>query len=119
MEVKRTERGWAGHLYLSSSCRYHRNTLLEYGDKKWIISTVGAYFPFPDKEPENIEYKRFYETMAFEAQLDEGYYEANVSKRIYFNSKWDIDHIDYETDKEADEMHEAVVTELIQKIKEK
>ena len=118
MEVKRTERGWAGHLCVSSSCRYHRNTLLEYGNRKWVVSTIGQYFPFPDKEPEDIGYKRFYETMAFKAKLEKGYWEADVSKMINFNSKWAIDHIDYDTDKEADEMHEIVVAELTQKIKE-
>ena len=132
--VKVTERGWAGHFICADKCQFRRNTLLEYKDKKWIVSTVEA-MPQPEalrKIPEfcsengydTIGFNRYYETMAFEAQEvkdDDGnviYYDINVSKMIDFDSDWAIDHIDFTTDKLANEMHENVVNELIEAIKE-
>lgn len=133
--VKITERGWAGHFICSDKCQFKRNTLLEYQDKKWIVSTVGALRQpetlrkIPEFYSENgyelIGFNRYYETMAFDAQPvkddDESviYYDANVGKVINFDSNWAIDHIDFKTDKLANEMHEQVVNELIKKIKEK
>ena len=132
-EVKITERGWAGHFICADKCKFRRNTLLEYGDKKWIVSTVGA---MPQSEIfrkipefcskngfETIGLDRYYETMAFEAQdctengSDCVYLDANVSEQIDFDSNWAIDHIDFGTDQEANDMHDAVVMELVEKIK--
>lgn len=132
--VKITERGWAGHFCCADKCRFRRNTLLEYQDKKWIVSTVGAMpqskvmreIPeFCSKNGfETIGLNRYYETMAFEAKPvknKEGiviYYDANVEKQIDFDSDWAIDNCDFEADKQANEMHDKVVEELIKKIKE-
>lgn len=131
--VKITERGWAGHFICADKCKFRRNSLLEYGDKKWIVSTVGA---MPQSEVmrkipefcsengfETIGLERYYETMAFEAKecTEKGsdciYLDANVSEPIDFDSEWAIDHIDFGTDQEANDMHDAVVMELVEKIK--
>lgn len=132
--VKVTERGWAGHFICADKCQFKRNTLLEYKKKKWIVSTVGAMVQseamrkIPEFCSENgydtIGHNRYYETMAFEAKpvKDNGgniiYCDVNVSRIIDFDSDWAIDHIDFTTDKLANEMHENVVSELIEKIKE-
>lgn len=132
--VKITERGWAGHFCGADRCKFRRNTLLEYKDKKWVVSTVGA---MPQSEIarkipgfylgngfEIIGLDRYYETMAFEAEPvknekdDIVYYDADVRKQIYFDSEWAIDDCNFETDKQANEMHDKVVEELIKKIKE-
>lgn len=115
MKVNTTERGYAGHLCVSSNCNFRRNTLIEYGDKRIVVSTVGNY-NHRDKI-EEIGCSRYYETMAFKAIYQDPYWEADTSNEIEFDSKWSIDVIERETDKEADQLHEAVVKELKTKIK--
>jgi hypothetical protein len=73
-EIKRTERGWAGHFICSNWCRFRRNTLLELGDVRIVISTIGLM----EKDPEfkTNEFKeigpgRYFETMAFHAQRED------------------------------------------------
>lgn len=122
MKINRTERGYAGHFIGSSSCRFRRNTLIEFGEKKVIISTVGNYQPHYPKDwkkskyDNQIGYERTYETMAFEAKFEDPYWEADVLKEVPFESKWALSTLERETDKEADEMHEAVVDEIIKKL---
>ena len=63
--------------------------------------------------------------MAFEAKLQNGYWDADVSKQIDFDSEWGIfgetwkDVINqYPTpDNTANDIHDAVVKELSKKIK--
>ena len=125
-EVKVTERGWAGHFILADRCLFRRNTLLEYKDKKWVVSTVGAYRTLENKI-DNIGHRRWYETMAFEAKERLGYIDADVEKEISFNSDWGICGDSWEEilvkyngtpDNVANDMHDKVVSELIDKIKE-
>lgn len=120
-KVKRTERGWAGHFIASQHCGFRRNTLLEYEDKKWIISTVGNYRPpfptgFQPSISQEIGHNRTYETMAFEAQQKGVYWEIKVDKEIPFQSNWALSKLEEETDLEADAMHEKVVEELSKEI---
>ena len=125
IEVKRTERGWAGHYICSADCLFRRNTLLEYGDKKWIISTVGCQFVRNEVLP--VGYQRWYETMAFEATDNDGYLDADVTKQIQFTNDWSIygknwtdvlEKYNNHHDLAANDMHEKVVEELMEKIKE-
>lgn len=121
--VKITERGWAGHLIFADACKFRRNTLLEYKDKKWIVSTAGAMpaNKYSLEKNENgfttIGLGRYYETMAFEAKKEGIYYEADVEKQLDFESKWYIGNCNFNTDQQANEMHDKVVEELIEKIK--
>lgn len=122
MEVKRTERGWAGHFICSNRCNFRRNTLIEYGNKKWVVSTVGALII--DGNMEEVGCDRWYETMAFEAHLQDGYWDADVEKEIYFDSPWGINsktvaRYGKSVDNIANDMHEAVVAELMEKITER
>jgi hypothetical protein len=97
---------------------FRRNTLLEYGDIKWIVSTVGRWIPSRDNKPHNIGPDRYYETMAFLAKLADPkfgkLYCADVQYEIPFESKWYVTK-PY-ADPEANQMHEQVVEELMEKI---
>lgn len=123
--VKVTERGWAGHLIFADNCGFRRNTLLEYKDKKWIVSTVGAYRN-SDGKMDSIGLNRWYETMAFVGTEQDGYIDADVYQQIYFDSEWGIwgeswDEILEEyphPDNFANDMHEKVVLELMLRITE-
>ena len=125
-EVNVTERGWAGHFICSDRCLFRRNTLLEYDDKKWIVSTVGTYLNIEDKI-DSIGHRRWYETKAFEATEEKGYIDADIAKEIFFDSEWGIWGDSWEEvckncndtpDNVANDMHDKVVSELIDKIKE-
>ena len=114
-DVKRTERGWAGHLCVADRCRFHRNTLLEGGGRGIVVSTVGAYFPPGREKIDTIGAGRHYETMAFRADMRDAYRDALVSCQVFFSSTWALmmttDNEDT-IDNLADQMHEAVVAEI-------
>lgn len=122
-EVKRTERGWAGHLCVSAYCRYHRNTLLEFEDKKIVVSTVGHYVNSEGKI-DSIGFERWYETMCFEGMEENGYIEADIHKGISINQEWGIWGSTWQevldlfplVDNQADKMHESIVAEMAEKI---
>ena len=60
----------AGHFICSHECAFRRNTYVN----GFIISTVGEYIPKDSREiaPLGAGKKDFYETMVFEAKLNEG-----------------------------------------------
>lgn len=122
MEIKRIERGWAGHFCCAYRCLFHRNTLLKYGRKGIIISTVGLMKVRDSKvdtpweeQYEEIGLRRYYETMVFKARkYKERWWDADVSKEIDFDSPWAIGEIDAED--KANDMHEKVVDEIMGKL---
>lgn len=117
MNVKLIERGWAGHFICSDRCVFHRNTLVDGGHVKIVVSTVGAMVDihargWPNKLTfDEIGLDRYYETMCFKADMtDTRYYDADVSQHISLNGKWCIDHLD--ADDEANNMHDDAVAEI-------
>lgn len=125
--VNVTERGWAGHFICADKCKFRRNTLLEYKGKKWIVSTVGAMINPLTNKIETIGYARWYETMAFVGGEKNGYIDADVSQQIYFDSDWGIwgeswneifENCNHTPDNAANDMHERIVSELIEKIRQ-
>lgn len=116
--VSRTERGWAGHFICCDRCRFRRNTLLECGNLRIVVSTVGAFFPTPDSEADTIGHERHYETLAFHAVRENGYWEADVGSPVDFDSPYSIFGIDEDSDRRANDQHEAVVLEIGSKMAE-
>lgn len=117
-EVKRTERGWAGHFICSDSCKFRRNTLLECGETKVVVSTVGNYFNSRG-EYDQVGLDRDYETMVFYVDPRTGAYnDIDVERQIWFESPWafQIKKGDKYPDLKANEMHETVVQEITEKL---
>jgi len=113
--LKTTERGWAGHFICADRCRFRRNTLIEFGIKKVVVSTVGDMVI--GNEQQQIGLDRYYETMSFEAQLDaDGYWDADVTKPVVFDSEWCVTKLTSESDAEANQMHNNVVSEISNKL---
>jgi hypothetical protein len=112
--IKRTERGWAGHFICAHDCLFRRNTLLENSETgaKIIVSTVGLMRR--GESIETIGFNRYYETMAFAAEHNGRYWDARVSREVDFDSPWSIAELD--ADDKANDMHEAVVQELRNKM---
>lgn len=128
-DVMRTERGWAGHFICAAACRFRRNTLLEHDGVRVVVSTVGAMFSdravreikgMKDRDgPEEIGLDRYYETMAFHANEEGPYIEADVSREVEFESSWSMGHahIAFDSvDNAANDMHERVVDEIVARL---
>ena len=115
MTVQREERGWAGHYVCASLCQFRRNTLLTCGNRRIVVSTVGNMYDSRGQR-EEIGYRRYYETMAFEAVWKNGYFEADTNREVQFDSPWSLNENDERSDQKANDMHEAVVAELMKKM---
>lgn len=107
MELKITERGWPAHYICAEYCLFRRNTLIEYADLKWVVSTVGRQLPAKGYDHwETVGHNRYYETMAFEAKQGGIYWDADTSKPIGFDSAWAIHDCNDDSEFRANEMHD-------------
>lgn len=88
MNVKRTERGWAGHFVGSYHCKFRRNTLLQNDDINVVVSTIGN-MTF-NNEIMDLGGNRMYETMIFVAKQDGPYWDADFSLPIGLEVEWMI-----------------------------
>ena len=108
-QVKRTERGWAGHFICADRCLFRRNTLLEYEDTKIVVSTVGGMMVenYGKKRLDTVGHERYYETKAFHSDpSDTQYHDIDVEREIYLDCEWALNEID---DNKANDMHENAV----------
>ncbi len=115
--IRRYERGWAGHFICAARCKFRRNTLLECGAVRIVVSTVGAMEDYSrEGEFDSVGLNRYYETMAFHAMKDGCYWDADVTRRVCFEANWALEKITDTSDEEANAMHEAVVEEIAGKL---
>ena len=117
--MKRIERGWAGHFICAHECLFRRNTLVDFGRKKIVVSTVGMMRDSINEGSYDTigAGGRFYETMAFHAKKEGPYWDIDVSKQIYFKSEWAIcaksfKDLPIDADNKANDMHETVISEI-------
>jgi len=117
-KVTRTERGWAGHHILAGRCRFRRNTLLTCGKVSIVVSTIGLSRNLANTGFDTVGAGDcYFETMAFHSKTkDWRYHDADVERNVCFDSPWRIYQID--ADDLANDMHEAVVAELTEQLKE-
>lgn len=122
MSVTVTERGWPAHFICANRCLFRRNTLIKCGERRIVVSTVGAFQPDHSKaEFDSIgAFDRMYETKAFEAAWEVPYWEADTSNEISFESPWQISGKEQGRDCSirANEMHDRVVRELVARLLE-
>lgn len=117
MRVTRTERGWPAHFCAVSNCTFRRNTLLVSGSRRVVVSTVGNYRPKnANGEAEEIGVDRHYETMAFRAKYEAPYWEADIGREITIRGKRALKGVEFGSDKAANDMHEAAVAEIADKL---
>jgi hypothetical protein len=115
-KVTRTERGWDEHFIETSHCHFRRNTLLECGEERIVVVTIGT--------PDGGEQEKgcgHYETMAFKAKKVGIYWGADRTKKVNFKGNRHIPreyfHPSPETvNLEANNMHEAVVAEISERL---
>ena len=122
-EVKVTERGWAGHFEDADRCAYHRNTLVEYDDRKIVVSTVGRY-QVRGRIVE-IDYERWFDTKVCVAVQTAKYLEPDMKKEIHLDCDTAMYADNFSDllkehpegiDNAADRMHEEAVKEVVKKI---
>jgi hypothetical protein len=124
MTIKVTERGWPSHFILGDRCLFRRNTLIEGPNDSVIVGTVGSMMKKDGTGIDTIGPRRYYETMVFGAVLYDHHMDADVSDQRSFESPWAItadspDELGDDVDNIANDMHEAVVAEFVQKLEPK
>jgi len=126
-KVKITERGWPAHLCVAERCLFRRNTLLELGEERVVVSTVGAwdttleaetvlrgavkvpsiYVKVGNKYFSQLRWDAFYETMVFKARKEGVIWEADTGQPLdYLDTHGEIGALG---DLAANEMREAMV----------
>ena len=122
MTVIRTERGSAAHSARAGQCRYHRNTLLQCGNSRYVVSTIGdCRLPNDCIVAVGIQPRRYYESKAFRARREGICWNADPNRAVEIEGRWAIVartavDLPCDDDSHADAMHEAAVEEIAAKL---
>lgn len=120
MNIVITERGWAGHFCLADQCLFRRNTLIECGEKRVVVSTVGNCHPHSMKG--KLHYigwdKAVYETLVFQAQLVGKYWEADIMEELDGVRLRESQIESGKDDLMANEMHEKMVQKFAREMRQ-
>jgi hypothetical protein len=104
--------GYPAHFICADRCRFHLATQVG----KYIVSTVGAFFPSPEGKMEIIGIDRFFETMVFKC--------GKICKRADCRCNMpetngrELDMAGYETAGEAQAGHKKMIKKWTEKQKE-
>lgn len=110
IKSKTTERGWPGHFILCDRCMFRRNTLVEFGDQRVVVSTVGRMWSKDRSQLETVGHEKHFETTAFPAIMKNGYWEADTCNEIeLMDQKSHIFGDEPERSGEANDMHDDYV----------
>ena len=101
--------GYPGHFICSSNCKFHLATQIG----KYLVSTVGAYYPPGKEEMETIGFESFFETMVFDAGKPCAAKECGCELPNISGRQLDFDG--YKTAGEADRGHEIMVKKWAKK----
>ena len=104
MKVSSQERGWIGHFICADACLFRRNTLLDNGRDRIVISTVGNHIVAGKPSQMGASNGCFFETKVF-ASLHDKWDDVNVRCELD-GRRWHTDD-----DFEANSFHENVVSE--------
>ena len=118
MKATMEERGWPGHFICADRCLFRRNTLVTLGERRVVVSTVGA---MRDQRgvPTTVGSGRYYETMAFKARQDEaGYWDADTSWEFCIEGRTSLSEWTTHSDREANDMHNAAVAEVAARLEQ-
>lgn len=115
IEIQVKERGWPAHFVLADKCTFTRNTLLQHGQNRVVISSVGCLLSSykSDAEIEMIGSGRYYEVKAFVAIWEDNVWAADVQKQIDLECNQVITEMTDDSHIKADLMHDEAVAEVM------
>lgn len=90
--------GYAGHFVGGARCRFHLSTIVG----KYLVSTVGDYYPKTSEARETIGLGRYFETMVFPCDGLDEHLDPKITNFEH------IDSFGYQDSKHAENGHHAL-----------